>query len=246
MAADELENHTMSIANILFDLDGTLTDPREGIVRCIRYALEKMGAALPLGDDLDWCIGPPLRNTFARLLDTGDPARIERAVSLYRRRFSGRGMYENAVYPGVAQSLHRIKAAGVRIFLATAKPTAFAGPILVHFRLGEFFDGVYGSELSGRFSDKGELIAHILDTEKLHPAETLMVGDRADDVLGGRANGVRTAAVSYGYGNREEIAAAKPDYRFEVIDALADWVERQSIVSSQSGCGRVSRNGAGR
>jgi phosphoglycolate phosphatase len=215
----------MMLSNILFDLDGTLTDPKEGITRCIQFALDQLGAKPPEAGQLDWCIGPPLRNSFSQLLSTEDDALIEKAVSHYRKRFSEIGMFENMVYPGVMSSLRRIKTAGIRVFLATSKPKVFAQQILDYFNLTPFFDAVYGSELNGRLSDKGELVAHILHTEGLESKLTLIVGDRSHDILGGKKNGILTAAVSYGYGSQEEITSAKPDYTFDTFSALADLIE---------------------
>ncbi len=207
-------------SNVLFDLDGTLTDPGKGITRCIRYALERLGASMPLSDQLTWCVGPPLRASFTQLLNTTDETILDQALVLYRKRFSEKGMFENILYPGVVSSLTRLRKAGFNLFLATSKPRVFARQILDHFNMTTYFHRVYGSELDGRLSDKGALIAHILHEERLAPAATMMVGDRVYDIEGGKENKVMTAAVSYGYGTREEIDAADPDIVFETIADL--------------------------
>ena len=207
-------------SNILFDLDGTLTDPKDGITRCIQFALDQLGATSPGIDRLDWCIGPPLRGSFTRLLNTKDGGLIDQALFHYRKRFSETGMFENVIYPGTIPSLKGIKAAGIRVFLATSKPKVFAKQILDHFNLTPFFDAVYGSELDGHLSDKGELVAHILDTEHLDAKVTLIVGDRSHDIIGGKKNGIMTAAVSYGYGTREELTSSKPDFIFNTLSDL--------------------------
>ena len=214
------EKMLFHISNILWDLDGTLTDPKEGITRCIRYALDRLGGIVPPEGRLDWCIGPPLTASFSQLLNTTDPEILDRALALYRERFSTKGMFENRLYHGVASSLDGLRKAGFKLFLATSKPRVFARQILDHFKLTPFFHAVYGSELDGRLSDKGALIAHILHQEGLDPAETLMVGDRVYDVEGGKENEVMTAAAAWGYGAREEIAAANPDVVFETIVEL--------------------------
>jgi len=216
------------LSNILFDLDGTLTDPKDGITRCIQFALDQLSATPPGVDQLDWCIGPPLRGSFSRLLNTQDDTLLDQALFNYRKRFSENGMFENVIYPGVFPSLRRIKAAGIRVFLATSKPKVFAKQILDHFNLTPFFDAVYGSELNGHLSDKGELVAHILDTEDLDPKVTLIVGDRSHDIIGGKKNGIMTAAVSYGYGTREELTSSKPDFIFETISDLAAFIESET------------------
>ena len=216
------------ISNILFDLDGTLTDPKDGITRCIQFALEQLGVASPGVDQLEWCIGPPLRGSFSRLLNSKDGPLLDQALFNYRKRFSETGMFENVIYPGVIPSLRRIKAAGIRVFLATSKPQVFAKQILDHFDLSPFFDAVYGSELNGHLSDKGELVAHILDAESLDPKMTLIVGDRSHDIIGGKKNYIMTAAVSYGYGSREELTSFKPDFIFDTISDLAAFIESET------------------
>jgi phosphoglycolate phosphatase len=123
-------------------------------------------------------------------------------------------MFENKVYPDIPETLERIRAMGMRSFVATSKPEVFAVRILDHFNLSCLFESIHGSELDGTRSDKSELVAHILATEGIDPATALIVGDREHDVLGGRENKIKTAAVTYGYGSQQEIAAAQPDFVF--------------------------------
>jgi phosphoglycolate phosphatase len=219
----------MTITTILFDLDGTLTDPKEGITGCIRFSLDRLGLTPPHEDHLTWCIGPPLRDSFSRLMNTSDDALLDQALALYRERYSTTGMFENELYPESIPALERVRDAGLRIFLATAKPRVFAVPILDHFGLTQFFHGVHGSELDGRFTNKGELIAHILHAENLDPTTTLMVGDRCHDIVGGRGNGILTAAVTYGYGSREEIEEAAPDMVFDALPELTAFLESGAL-----------------
>lgn len=200
---------------ILFDLDGTLTDPREGITRCIQHGLQELGHPAPPADELLWCIGPSLKGSFEKLL--GDDAdKAAEGVRLYRERFSTIGMFENQVYDGVEEMLKVLTQAGKRLILATAKPHVYAIPILEHFGLDSFFDCMYGSELNGRFTDKTELIAHILDDADLKPGTALMVGDRGLDIIGAHSNALKAIAVLYGYGTREELAETDPDYYADV------------------------------
>jgi phosphoglycolate phosphatase len=112
----------VKISNILFDLDGTLTDPKVGITGCIRFSLDRLGTTPPLAEELTWCIGPPLRESFSRLLKTSDGAILDQALFHYRKRFSETGMYENEIYPEIVPSLRRISGKGFRVFLATSKP----------------------------------------------------------------------------------------------------------------------------
>lgn len=213
----------MQLANLLLDLDGTLTDPKLGISRCIQHALTALGVDAPHADALEWCIGPPLRQSFGQLLATTDAALIEQAASLYRQRFAEIGLFENRVYDGIPEALTALQAQGFRLFLATSKPRIFAEQILDHFSLADAFDGVHGSELSGRLTDKPSLVAHILASEGLRPEQTMIIGDRKYDILGGRANGIRVGAVTYGYGSMEELQAENPDRFFDSPEQLAGW-----------------------
>jgi phosphoglycolate phosphatase len=232
------------ISNVLFDLDGTLTDPKDGITRCIQYSLDRLGRKAPAADDLLWTIGPPLRESLSRLLRTSEDALLDLALQHYRERFSGVGIYENSAYPGTIQALQRIHASGLRLFLATTKPKVYATRILDHFGLTRFFHGIYGSELDGRLSDKGDLVAHILKTERLNPRLTLIVGDRFHDVLGGKKNGILTAAVTYGYGSQDEITEAKPDFVFQSLSDLEAFLETNG--SQNQGVQQVDHKPASR
>jgi phosphoglycolate phosphatase len=201
-----------SIKNILFDLDGTLTDPLEGMLRCFHYAFERLSVECPTEAELQLHIGPPLRSTFFQILKTTDEAMVERAVSLYRERFSTEGMFENKVYEGVPEMLATLQSASKRLFVATSKLQAFTDIILKHFNLSAYFDGVYGSEPMGKFDNKVDLIRHLLASESLVAEETLMVGDRKYDIWGAKENGCFAAGVTYGYGSEEELREAGADY----------------------------------
>jgi phosphoglycolate phosphatase len=196
------------MVNVLFDLDGTLTDPREGIVACLKYALLGLGHDCPSDLDLARFIGPPLKESFAVLLHTADRKQINAAVELYRQRFSSKGMLENTVYPGIHSALTTLRGRGALLFVTTSKPRVFAERIVEHFGLKEYFCAVYGSELDGTRSDKGELIAHVLQAESLSPHSTVMVGDRAHDILGAKAHAVFPIGVLWGYGSSDELIAA--------------------------------------
>jgi phosphoglycolate phosphatase len=191
---------------IFFDLDGTLTEPKIGITRSIQYALEKLGHDVPSQDELTWCIGPPLHASFVELL--GETALADRALLLYRERFSEVGLFENAVYAGIEATLASLAGSGRRLFVATSKPHVYARRIVEHFRLGGFFEQVFGSELDGTRVDKTELLQYALRMTGVDPAEALMVGDRSHDIIGARNNGLRALGVLYGYGSRDELARA--------------------------------------
>ncbi|MDR1191393.1 MAG: HAD hydrolase-like protein [Verrucomicrobiales bacterium] len=197
-------------AAILFDLDGTLIDSGPGIINSIRHALAELGREPPSAAALRWCVGPPLTVIFQRLLRADDPALIASAVAAYRRRYQAGGMFEAAVYPGIPAALARLKARGPRLYVATSKPEIFARQILTHFGLARYFTAIHGSALDGARADKTALIAHALTVTNPPRARALMVGDRATDILGARRNGLRAAAVTYGYGVWSELAAARP------------------------------------
>lgn len=201
---------------LLFDLDGTLTNPREGITRCVQFALARQNIEVADRNALECFIGPPLKESFMHFYAMDD-AQAWRAVEDYRERFARVGMLENELYAGMADLLAALKNSGRRMFVATSKPWFFARQIVAHFRLDGFFSHVYGSELDGRRTDKQALIAHILHAEKLDPADALMIGDRKFDLIGARDNGVANAAVGYGYGSRAELLAERPDYYFETL-----------------------------
>jgi phosphoglycolate phosphatase len=213
------------IHNVLFDLDGTLTDPGEGITRCIQFSLTRLGRKAPSEDDLLWCIGPPLRDSFAQLLDSNDSKLLDLALSHYRERYTEIGIFENHVYPEIVPALRKIRETGCRLFLATSKPAVFATRVLDHFELTEFFHGIHGSEMDGRLCDKADLVAHIIKTWNLDPCLTLIVGDRVHDVIGGRKNGIMTAMVAYGYGTQREIEAAESDFVFESPPELVKFLQ---------------------
>lgn len=215
----------MVIKNILLDLDGTLTDPKVGITTSARYGLAKVGHVVAEDVDLDWIIGPPLKASLAKILNVGlDDDLAEEALIGYRERFSVTGLFENQVYPEVDVTLKSLKNRGFKLFLATAKPTIYAKQILAHFNLSHYFDEIYGSELSGERTNKGDLIAYILDQEQLSPSECLMVGDREYDILGARRHGIETIAVEYGYGSAAEIDVAQPKARIQHFKQLLEYV----------------------
>jgi phosphoglycolate phosphatase len=191
---------------LLVDLDGTLTDPAKGIVGCFRLALEALGRAPPPAAELTRIIGPPLRRSFAELLEgTADP---EEALVIYRRYYSSGGLFDAVVYNGVRDALMDLNARGVRLFLCTAKPLVYAERILRHFGLDHYFAGVYGSELDGRLEDKEDLIGHILAERGLHPGECVMWGDRKHDVAAAKRRGIPTIGALWGYGGVQELSEA--------------------------------------
>ena len=196
---------------LLFDLDGTLTDPRPGIVGSLRFALGQLAAPCPTDDVLAGYIGPPLRGTFATLLGTNESEPIEEAMRLYRQRFADTGLYENRVYEGVPEMLERACATATAVYVATSKPAIYAERIVRHFGLAQHFRKVYGPELDGRYEDKAELLAHLLTRERVEPEAAVMIGDRAADVRAAKASRVRSIGVLWGYGSEQELIDAEAD-----------------------------------
>ena len=211
-------------ANLLVDLDGTVTDPFEGIAGCIRHAMRCMKLEEPQEDELRGAIGPPLRQSFGRLLARHRAeGQVEDAMRFYRERFSTVGLLENRVYSGVPEMLCELNRMGSRLFIATSKPTVFARRIVDHFGLSEHFACVYGSELDGRLESKGDLIRFVLDQEGIGAEDVVMIGDRSHDVVGAKTNGISAIGVTWGYGSRVELEGAdvRCDSPGEVIRFLA-------------------------
>lgn len=211
---------------LLFDLDGTLTNPYVGITRCLQHALKVLDADVPLAEDLRWCIGPPLHESFLTLLNTADEQLASEAVNIYRERFGTVGLFENEVYPGLVDCLHELSAQGHSLSVATSKPTVFARKITEHFGLTKYFCAVDGSELDGTRSDKVSLIAHILDRDGLNPDDVVMIGDRKHDIIGAVANGVRGIGVLWGYGSSGELRAAGACRCVEILAKLSGVIAR--------------------
>lgn len=197
----------MKYQNVLFDLDGTLTDPAEGITNAVAHALRRMGKAVPPREELLCYIGPPL--TYGFIEYAGVPAsEADHAVELYREHFATKGLFENKMYEGVPELLRSLKDAGIGVYLATSKPTVFSERILNHFCIAEYFDGIVGSELDGRRVDKTEVIRYVLDTYGIPRDSAVMVGDRKFDIAGALSEGIAAIGVSYGYGTPEELTDA--------------------------------------
>jgi phosphoglycolate phosphatase len=192
--------------DILVDLDGTLVDPKPGLIGAVQHALRKLGYPVPPAEELLWLIGPPLRVSFPKLLGRSDLT--EEAIAHYRESYVDGGMYDAIVYDGVADALDRLCAAGCRLFVATAKPHYYARPILERFDLARRFAGIHGPELDGTNDHKSDLIAHIVAKEGVRPEAAIMIGDREFDVTAAARNGIRTVGVTWGYGSRAELEAA--------------------------------------
>jgi len=203
-------------AAVFFDLDGTLCDPKIGIVRSIRHALDRLGVDCPADDELTWCIGPPLLDSFSRIVGT---ALAPRALELYRERFAEVGWKENYVYSGIVDGLRQLAESGRPLYVATSKPLVFADRIIRHFELSQVFSRVFGSELDGTRSHKAELLGFAI-AETGFGEQAVMVGDREYDVLGAKANNIASIGVTYGYGSYQELENAGADVVVDSPEAL--------------------------
>lgn len=209
---------------ILFDLDGTLTDPAEGITNSVAYSLSKYGIEVSDKKELYKFIGPPLKDSYMEYYGFSEEDALT-AIEYYREYFKPKGMFENEVYSGVPELLSELKQSGKRVILATSKPEVFSAEILKHFDLYKYFDFVSGATLDGTRSKKADIIAYAISemgiTER---EECLMVGDRAQDINGAIANGIDSLGVLFGYGDRAELENAGATYIAETVEDIIKYV----------------------
>ncbi|RYL88859.1 HAD family hydrolase [Sporolactobacillus sp. THM7-4] len=197
---------------ILFDLDGTLTDPKIGITKSVQYALEKMGIVEPDLDKLECFIGPPLDVSFAEYYGFNEDQAWQ-AIGYYRERFREKGLFENVLYPEIPALLEDLKKADRRLIVATSKPTVYSEQIVKHFDLDRYFDEVVGSNLDGTRTAKTEIIQYILDQfSDRNRSEFVMIGDRKHDLIGANNTGIDSIAVTYGFGSEEELSGEDPTH----------------------------------
>lgn len=199
------------IDNILFDLDGTLTDSGLGITRSVAYALEKLGYKAPGYDELKKFIGPPLGDSFEMYYGF-TPEQVEEGLLLFREYFSEKGIFENKPYPGIDTLLATLKNNNKNLLVATSKPEFFANKILDHFDLAQYFSTVVGSPMEGRGTPKNVIVSETLKAGNIDAGSSVMVGDRKHDIMGAQKNNVLSVGVEYGFGDFAELQAAGADY----------------------------------
>ena len=209
---------------ILFDLDGTLTDPGIGITNSVMHALKRYGIEVADRSELYRFIGPPLSQSFERFYGFSKEESV-RAVDVYREYFSVKGLFENLVYPGIEELLQTLKAQGKTICLATSKPEIYAKQILEHFHLDGYFDVISGSLLNGERTNKAEVITWAMKCLKeegkvFEVNQMIMIGDREHDVIGAHKNEMDVIGVLFGYGDVEELNAAGADGLAETVGDL--------------------------
>lgn len=212
---------------LFFDLDGTLTDPMQGITRSVQYALLHFGIEVTDRTTLCSFIGPPLKDSFREFYGIND---LDTAVKKYHEYFKPTGIFENTLYEGIPEMLADLKAQGVQIVMATSKPTVFAEQIAEHFDLRKYFTLISGSALDGSRDRKADVIRYALDQLGIQDtSRTVMIGDRRFDIEGATETGLASIGVLYGYGDRAEIEAARPDYIVENVAELHDLLKEESV-----------------
>ena len=211
---------------LLFDLDGTLTDPMVGITSSVQYALEKFGIHVRYLKELIPFIGPPLAESFQKFYGFSKED-AERAIQYYREYYAPKGIFENEVYEGIPEMLAHLTEAGFTLLVATSKPTVFARKVLKHFGMEDYFSFVGGSELDGSRTKKAEVISYILKTCGIEAKEAIMIGDRRHDIEGGKACGLESVGVLYGYGTEQELTEAGADHIIRTVAELEDYLRNQ-------------------
>lgn len=211
---------------LLFDLDGTLTDPMVGITSSVQYALEKFGIHVRYLKELIPFIGPPLAESFQKFYGFSKEG-AEKAIQYYREYYAPKGIFENEVYEGIPEMLAHLTEAGFTLLVATSKPTVFARKVLKHFGMEDYFSFVGGSELDGSRTKKAEVISYILKTCGIEAKEAIMIGDRRHDIEGGKACGLESVGVLYGYGTEQELTEAGADHIIRTVAELEDYLRNQ-------------------
>ncbi len=219
---------------ILFDLDGTLTDPKLGITSSVQYALRALGIEEPSLDKLEPFIGPPLTDSFREFYGL-EGERLATAIDKYRERFATQGIFENEIYPGIPQMLADLKAKDKILAIASSKPTLFVEQILEHFEIRKYFDHVVGSNMDGTRGTKEEVVEETLRqmlTVEMTPAQkrdaVAMVGDRKFDIEGASVHGITSVGVLFGYAPEGELEEAGADYIVNSVKSLQVLLTLQS------------------
>lgn len=220
---EEMKKYT----TVLFDLDGTLTDPKEGITKSVAYALHCFGIEED-PDNLCEFIGPPLKDSFMEYYGF-DEEKAMQGIIKYREYFVPTGMFENEVYDGIREMLESLRARGMKLIVATSKPEEFAVKILEHFDLAKYFDLIAGASMDETRVKKGEVIAYAVSEAGVEDlSDAVMVGDRRHDMIGAQEEGLDSIGVLYGYGDREELEKSHATYIVETVKDLQNFLEKHS------------------
>lgn len=208
--------------NILFDLDGTLTDSREGILKSIQYALSCYGIEEDM-EKLGMFLGPPAHLAFQEFYGFSEEKAFE-ITNVFRKRYSEKGIYENCVYDGIKELLEKFCADGMRLCVATSKPQVYTDKILENFDMRRYFDTVIGSDLDGILCNKSDIIAKVIEFGGYDKSECIMIGDRKYDIIGAKQNGIKSIGVLYGYGDKEEFILSGADFIAEKVGNIYELV----------------------
>lgn len=197
---------------ILFDLDGTLTDSGDGIIKAIQYSLKYFGIEVKDLDDLRKFVGPPLRDSYKKFYSFDDE-KAEIGIEKFREYYINKGIYENKVYDGIEDTLKTLKENGKTLIIATSKPEVHAKIVLEHFNLTKYFDFIGGADLEETRVKKGDVIKYALEEAKITDlSKAIMIGDREYDIIGARDNNIKSIGVLYGYGDVVEFTQARASY----------------------------------
>lgn len=211
----------MKYDKLLFDLDGTISDPKEGICKSFQYALEYFGIQVESLDELEMVIGPPLRDSFQEFYGMS-PEDAETGTAKYRERYGEVGLFENEIYPGMKNLLEGLVEKGATLAIASSKPTEYIHTILEHFQIDQYFTHVVGAFMDGTRGSKEEIVRDAIELlgggkEKVH---MLMIGDRKFDILGAHQHGIKAVGCVFGYGGREELESCEAEYLVNSVEEL--------------------------
>jgi len=206
----------MNVSTLVFDLDGTISDPSSGIVNCVNYALDKCGFERQSPESINAEIGPPLDLMFNKFIPGISNQQMESMVAAYRERFVAEGFAENFLYQGMAEAIYSLNWAGFRLGVCTSKPERSARRVLEHFGLLSYFEFVSGGDIG---IAKGSQLSELLQ-EKVIDKDAVMIGDRGVDLVAGAQNGLRTVGVLWGFGGVDELTAENPELVLENVSDL--------------------------
>ena len=209
---------------LLFDLDGTISDPKEGITKSFQYALNHFGVEVSSLDELEPVIGPPLKNSFMELFHFSEEDALT-GVDKYRERFATKGLYENEIYPGMKELLKDLVEQGCQLAIASSKPTEYVEQICEYFEIKSYFHHIVGSFMDGRRSEKQEVVEEaIAQFGEIDKENILMIGDRKFDMYGAHEMGLKALGVSFGYGGRNELQEAGADFIVDTVEELRQFL----------------------
>jgi phosphoglycolate phosphatase len=211
-----------NIKNILFDLDGTIINPKEGILNSIKYSLNHLKLSIPSDKELEKFIGPPLIDSYSKNFNLS-PEQATKAVNLYRDFYADKGVHQSVLYNNIEEILNYLSNKNYRLFVATSKPTVFAKAIITHYNLNSLFIDVVGANLDNTRKDKTDIIDFTLKSHNLKSNESVMIGDTIYDIIGAKNNNLISIGVTYGFGSRLELERERANYIINDIQELANY-----------------------